>query len=222
MLRAATASSTDTWPGHLPSKRDILAMMHFWRYVGHVLGVRPRWYPSTIREAMQLSFVTILKGARTSGEDGIALCQSYAQAFAPKVTATIAPNPAPPLRANAQPILSPQSNHHDSTPATARDRAIALRNRLRAEWEHRVHLGYTRLFTLPPTYRHNRLPTVNPWFILPLMQAPLRATAEMLRRLVPPLEAVADRRARAQRSRWFAQQMGERSAEYRPVERMTR
>lgn len=176
--------------GYLPSRADILAMMHFWRYVGHVLGVRPRWYPTTLREGAQLSFVTMLKGARSSGEDGITLCQGYAQAFAPK--------PA------------------DNAPAPS------LRQRLRAAWEHRLHLGYTRLFTSPATYRHNRLPTANPWVVLPLVTAPLRSSAEILRRLLPPLDAVADRRARRQRNAWFAQQMGGRSAEYQPVERMVR
>ena len=29
--------------GYLPSRADIEAMMHFWRYVGHLMGVRPRW-----------------------------------------------------------------------------------------------------------------------------------------------------------------------------------
>jgi hypothetical protein len=57
--------------------------MHFWRYVGHLMGVRPRWYPSTLRDAAQLSFVTFVKGARRSGADGRELCQSYARAFAP-------------------------------------------------------------------------------------------------------------------------------------------
>ena len=69
--------------GYLPSREDIEAMMHFWRYVGHLMGVRPRWYPATLRDAAQLSFVTFVKGARLSGDDGRELCQSYARAFSP-------------------------------------------------------------------------------------------------------------------------------------------
>lgn len=69
--------------GYRPSRADIEAMMHFWRYVGHLMGVRPKWYPSSLREALQLSFVTAVKGAGTAGEDGVRLCQSYATAFAP-------------------------------------------------------------------------------------------------------------------------------------------
>ncbi len=70
--------------GYLPSRADIEAMMHFWRYVGHLMGVRPRWYPANLREAAQLSFVTFVKGARLSGEDGRLLCQSFADAFRPE------------------------------------------------------------------------------------------------------------------------------------------
>ena len=40
--------------GYRPSMRDIEAMMHFWRYVGHLMGVRPRWYPASLQEAAQL------------------------------------------------------------------------------------------------------------------------------------------------------------------------
>lgn len=69
--------------GYLPSRADIEAMMHFWRYVGHLMGVRPRWYPTSLREAAQLSFVTFVKGARLSGDDGRMLCQSFADAFRP-------------------------------------------------------------------------------------------------------------------------------------------
>tara|TARA_R110002096_G_scaffold292224_2_gene486687 strand:+ start:134153 stop:135442 length:1290 start_codon:yes stop_codon:yes gene_type:complete len=69
--------------GYRPSKAEILAMMHFWRYVGHIMGVRPRWYPANLEEAIQLLFVNFVKGARQSGEDGKRLCQSFAHAFEP-------------------------------------------------------------------------------------------------------------------------------------------
>ncbi|MDB4963601.1 MAG: hypothetical protein JWP01_3600 [Myxococcales bacterium] len=75
--------------GYLPSRADIEAMMHFWRYVGHLMGVRPRWYPTTLRDAAQLSFVTFVKGARLSGDDGRTLCRSYALAFRPDPDASL-------------------------------------------------------------------------------------------------------------------------------------
>jgi hypothetical protein len=70
--------------GYRPSIDDIEATMHFWRYVGHLMGVRPRWFPASLREGMQLGFVAFVKAAHTAGEDGVKLCQSYAQAFAPE------------------------------------------------------------------------------------------------------------------------------------------
>jgi hypothetical protein len=76
--------------GYRPSMRDVEAMMHFWRYVGHLMGVRPRWYPADMREAMQLSFVTIVKAAGRAGEDGRKLCESYVRAFAPDPRAPLA------------------------------------------------------------------------------------------------------------------------------------
>ena len=70
--------------GHRPSKRDIEASMHFWRYVGHVMGVRPRWYPASLEEAAQVLYVGLLRSAGRAGDDGKMLCRSYADAFAPR------------------------------------------------------------------------------------------------------------------------------------------
>lgn len=69
--------------GYRPSRDDVEAMMHFWRYVGHLMGVRPRWFPSGLREAWQLAFVAGVKGAARAGDDGRTLCRSYVEAFAP-------------------------------------------------------------------------------------------------------------------------------------------
>lgn len=69
--------------GFRPTKEEILALMHFWRYVGHVMGVRPRWYPANLEEAAQLLFANLVKGANGAGDDGKRLCQSFASAFVP-------------------------------------------------------------------------------------------------------------------------------------------
>jgi hypothetical protein len=69
--------------GYRPTTDEILAMMHFWRYVGHLMGVRPRWYPRDLREAFQLAFVTAVKAAHRAGDDGKRLCHSWVAAFAP-------------------------------------------------------------------------------------------------------------------------------------------
>jgi hypothetical protein len=166
--------------GYIATPSDILAMMHFWRYVGHLMGVRPRWYPQTLREAAQLSFVTYVKGARLAGEDGRHLCQSYAQAFAPETDA------------------------------------------LRDKIEHGIHRAYTRLFMTPRSHRENGLPGAGAWTLAPLAMAPVRATVEVARRLVPAVDRIVDARARKRTRQWFTRHMGERNAEYMPAERFTR
>ena len=171
--------------GYRPSTREIEAMMHFWRYVGHLMGVRPDCYPASVKEAAQLAFVTMVKASRSSGADGRNLCQSYARAFAPDPDAPFA-------------------------------------ERMRQTWGHRVHLGYTRFFLPPWTYRKNELPSAGLWALHPLLQFPFIFGAETLRRTFPPLEDVADRVARRSRARWFERHTGKRRAEYRPAERFTR
>ncbi len=75
--------------GYRPSREDIEATMAFWRYVGHLMGVRPRFYPANVTEALQLAFVTFVKGAGTAGEDGRRLCRSYLEAFDPGAQRTL-------------------------------------------------------------------------------------------------------------------------------------
>jgi hypothetical protein len=75
--------------GYRTSLRDIEALLHFWRYVGHLMGVQPRWYPSDVKESVQLMFAAMLKRAYTAGEDGAELVESYPRAFAPKAGAPL-------------------------------------------------------------------------------------------------------------------------------------
>ena len=70
--------------GYRTSRRDIEATLHFWRYVGHLMGVTPRWYPASIEDALRLALVNHLKRAETAGEDGERLCRSYTEMFAPE------------------------------------------------------------------------------------------------------------------------------------------
>ncbi len=173
--------------GYRPSTEDIEATMHFWRYVGHLMGVRPRFYPATVGEALQLLFLTMFKGAHRAGEDGVRLCQSYIAAFTPD-TAEDAPWP----------------------------------QRLRDTLESGVHRGMTRFFLPGPLYRANRLPSVGPWALYPLLCFGPIFLAETLRRNVGALDDIADRIARAQRSRWLTYHLPDRRAEYDPVQHFTR
>ncbi len=70
--------------GHQTTIREIEALLHFWRYVGHLLGVQPDWYPRDFRESVQLMFAAFVKRAYAAGADGDELIESYLPAFAPK------------------------------------------------------------------------------------------------------------------------------------------
>jgi hypothetical protein len=70
--------------GHPVTSRDIVALTHLWRYIGHIMGVQPRWYPTTAREAFQLATVYFIKRAYTAGESGTELIESYLRAFEPQ------------------------------------------------------------------------------------------------------------------------------------------
>jgi hypothetical protein len=74
--------------GFRSTRADIAAMMHFWRYVGHLMGVQPRWYLADWKEATQVSLAFFLKRAYTAGADGAELIDSYPRAFAPKAGTT--------------------------------------------------------------------------------------------------------------------------------------
>jgi hypothetical protein len=69
--------------GHQTTIKEIEALLHYWRYVGHLLGVQPRWYPSSFEESVQLMFAAFVKRAYAAGSDGVELVESYLPAFAP-------------------------------------------------------------------------------------------------------------------------------------------
>jgi hypothetical protein len=70
--------------GHQTTIREIEALLHYWRYVGHLLGVQPEWYPTSFERAVQLMFAAFVKRAYSAGPDGKELVESYLPAFAPQ------------------------------------------------------------------------------------------------------------------------------------------
>lgn len=69
--------------GYRADRDEIEAMLHFWRYVGYVMGVQPRWYPATVEEGMALLFASFIKGPKRAGEDGRNLAHAFIRSFAP-------------------------------------------------------------------------------------------------------------------------------------------
>jgi hypothetical protein len=70
--------------GHQTTIAEIEALLHYWRYVGHLLGVQPSWYPRDFEQSVQLMYAAFVKRAYAAGPDGEELVESYLPAFAPK------------------------------------------------------------------------------------------------------------------------------------------
>ena len=85
LLGGSVAPALALWPlGFQTSPRETLALLHFQRYLGHLLGVRSRCYPSSIREALQFLFAFMIARSYTSGRYGAELIESFPQAFVPR------------------------------------------------------------------------------------------------------------------------------------------
>ncbi|CAM4106066.1 oxygenase MpaB family protein [Nocardia ninae] len=165
--------------------REIEATMHFWRYVGHLLGVQPDWYPTDFKEGAQLMFAAMVKRADTAGADGAELVESYLPAFAPK--------PGTPWR-----------------------------KRLRDELNYRIQIGYTAVWLPPATYAKHAMPHRFPWILHPIAQAPLIFTWETLRRTIPGVDNLTDQVQCRRREAWYRHEVGDRHAEFRPIEEFRR
>ncbi len=70
--------------GHQTTISEIEALLHYWRYIGHLLGVQPDWYPRDFKESVQLMYAAFVKRAYKAGRDGEELVESYLPAFAPQ------------------------------------------------------------------------------------------------------------------------------------------
>lgn len=71
--------------GHLTSPREIEALLHFNRYLGHLVGVRvDDIYPRTTSEGIRLLYLFDATRAHDSGSVGAELVESFVPAFAPR------------------------------------------------------------------------------------------------------------------------------------------
>jgi hypothetical protein len=171
--------------GYRTSREEIEAMMLFWRWVGHLMGVSPRWYPQTVDDALGLMFTTMVKGAGLSGDDGASLARSYVASYAP-----------------------------------TGDEPLATR--LARRWEHALQRGYVGWFVPPETREEFGLPSPGPFWVHPLLQAPVVFARETVRRRSARVDDWLDRRARNEAEAWVAARLAGRSADYRAAEHLTR
>jgi hypothetical protein len=85
LLGGATIPGLALWSaGHQTTISEIESLLHFWRYVGHLLGVQPDFYPRNFEESVQLTYAYMVKRAYKAGRDGEELVESYLPAFKPE------------------------------------------------------------------------------------------------------------------------------------------
>jgi hypothetical protein len=69
--------------GYLPTDDDIAAMMHHWRYVGHLMGAEAPWFPETMTDAFRAQLLITLVEEPRPGKDSRKLCRSFMDTFLP-------------------------------------------------------------------------------------------------------------------------------------------
>ena len=100
--------------GYRTGRREIEATLHFWRYVGHLMGFRSPCFPETLEDAARLSFVALLKGAGTGGDDGRMLARGYVLAFAPGPDASAEERLEHALHVGTSRLFVPPSMYRDA------------------------------------------------------------------------------------------------------------
>ncbi|MFC4377748.1 oxygenase MpaB family protein [Nocardia halotolerans] len=68
--------------GYQTTASEIRALLHFQRYLGYLLGVRPSWYPETVADSLRVLAMTLASRSHDAGTHGAELIESYPAAFA--------------------------------------------------------------------------------------------------------------------------------------------
>jgi len=85
LMGGSVAPALAMWPlGYLTTPGEIRALMHYQRYLGHLLGVHPRSYPESVTDGFRTLLAAAVARTRTSGHHGKELIESFAPAFAPR------------------------------------------------------------------------------------------------------------------------------------------
>lgn len=74
--------------GYRTSDDDIVALMHMQRYIGHLMGVQPAWYPETIEDGYRAMRLIALAQRTEDNDDSRALCWSFMDTYKPPADAT--------------------------------------------------------------------------------------------------------------------------------------
>jgi hypothetical protein len=73
--------------GYRPTDADIEAMMHHWRYVGHLMGAEAPWFPETVTDGFQAQLLLTLSDTPKPGKDSDELCRSFMDTYRPPADA---------------------------------------------------------------------------------------------------------------------------------------
>ncbi|WP_067635517.1 oxygenase MpaB family protein [Nocardia coubleae] len=85
LLAGSVTPGLGLWAlGYQTTPSEIRALLHFQKYMGHLLGVRLRWYPDTVLDALRVLAMTIASRSYDAGQHGTELIESYPAAFAPR------------------------------------------------------------------------------------------------------------------------------------------
>lgn len=84
-IGGAVAPALSLWlTGIQTTPSEMRALIHFNRYMGHLLGVMPRFPTNTVREQLQALAMATAARSYDSGDAGKELIESFPQAFAPR------------------------------------------------------------------------------------------------------------------------------------------
>lgn len=83
LLGGSVAPALALWTTGIQTTRsEIYDLIAFQRYLGHVVGVRSRWYPQTIPDSLRLLALVSVARSHDAGDHGAELITSFPKAFA--------------------------------------------------------------------------------------------------------------------------------------------
>lgn len=82
LMGGSVAPALFLWgAGYQTGPKDMEALLHYQRYMGHLLGVRTKRYPQSVSEAFKLVGMTAIARTYTSGDHGKELIESFPKAL---------------------------------------------------------------------------------------------------------------------------------------------
>lgn len=82
LMGGSVAPALFLWgAGYQTSPKEMEALLHYQRYMGHLLGVRTKRYPQSVSEACKLMAMVALARTYTSGDHGKELIESFPKAL---------------------------------------------------------------------------------------------------------------------------------------------